>query len=78
MIFSLYLKGSNKETLSHPFLFILAADVLSRSLNTLNEKEDFIPFSMNKLGPQINQLAYVDDIVILISGKSHTVKMIMK
>ncbi|XP_060216327.1 uncharacterized protein LOC132643819 [Lycium barbarum] len=61
-----------------PPLFIIAAEVLSRSLNKLNDHESFILFSMNKRGPHINHLAYADDIVIFCSGNSKSVKLIMK
>lgn len=33
---------------------------------------------MNKRGPQINHLAYADDIAIFTSGNSKSVEMIMK
>ncbi|XP_059281116.1 uncharacterized protein LOC132034772 [Lycium ferocissimum] len=50
-----------------PFLFILAAEVLSRSLNSLTSHRGFIPFTMPSNCPTINHLAYVDDIVIFSS-----------
>ncbi|XP_075103911.1 uncharacterized protein LOC142178420 [Nicotiana tabacum] len=61
-----------------PSLFILAAEVLSRSLNKLHTNENFIPFSMSCRGPQVNHLAYADDIVIFSSGNTKSVNLIMK
>ncbi|XP_075108949.1 uncharacterized protein LOC142180776 [Nicotiana tabacum] len=61
-----------------PSLFILVAEVLTRSLNNLIHKENFTSFSMNKRGPQINYLAYADDIVIFCGGNSKTVKTVIK
>nr|XP_016504508.1 PREDICTED: uncharacterized protein LOC107822473 [Nicotiana tabacum] len=64
-----------------PSLFSLASEVLSRSLNNLhnnNNNNNFIPFSMNQRGPQINHFAYADDIIIFSSGNSRPVKLIMK
>ncbi|XP_060179779.1 uncharacterized protein LOC132609685 [Lycium barbarum] len=60
-----------------PSLFIIAAEVLTRSLNSLNNEPDFIPFHMNKRGPQINHLAYADDIVIFCSGKQSSINLVM-
>ncbi|XP_060210413.1 uncharacterized protein LOC132637320 [Lycium barbarum] len=44
----------------------------------LYEHPNFIPFTMSKRGPQINHLAYADDIVIFSAGKSKVIKLIMK
>lgn len=61
-----------------PSLFILGAEVLSRTLNSLLTHDNFIPFSMHQRGPQIKYLAYADDIVIFSSSKSKSVNLIMK
>lgn len=47
-------------------------------LNNLINNERFIPFSMSPKGPCINHLAYVDDLLIFSSGKSSSIKLIMK
>lgn len=60
-----------------PSLFIIAAEVLSRSLNMLHSYDNFIPFSMSLNGPLINHLAYADDIVIFSSGSHRSIKLIM-
>nr|XP_009770889.1 PREDICTED: uncharacterized protein LOC104221517 [Nicotiana sylvestris] len=59
-------------------LFIIAAEVLSRSLNNLYNHPDFIPFSMHDKVPKINHLAYIDDIVIFYSGSSESINPVMK
>ncbi|WMV28762.1 hypothetical protein MTR67_022147 [Solanum verrucosum] len=62
-----------------PSIFILGGEFLSRTLNNLLMTNDnFTPFSMHKRGPQINHLAYANDIVIFSSGNSKSVKLIMK
>ncbi|XP_070036364.1 secreted RxLR effector protein 78-like [Nicotiana tomentosiformis] len=61
-----------------PSLFILAAEVLSRSLNALHESADFVPFTMSSRDPLINHLVYADDIVIFTGGNNRSVKLIMK
>ncbi|XP_059292008.1 uncharacterized protein LOC132045445 [Lycium ferocissimum] len=61
-----------------PSLFVLVVEVLSRSLNNLLLNPNFIPFTMNRNGPQITHLAYADDIVIFSSGNTKSVKLVMK
>ncbi|XP_060190461.1 uncharacterized protein LOC132619634 [Lycium barbarum] len=51
-----------------PTLFILAAEVLSRSLNALHQKVQFKGFGMPKWSPKVNHLAYVDDMIIFTSA----------
>lgn len=58
-------------------LFILAAEVLSRSLNDLIHNNSFIPFTMPSNCQAINHLAYADDILIFSSEKSSSIKLIM-
>lgn len=60
-----------------PALFIIAAEVLSRALNSLNQKEKFKGFHMRKQGTQINHLCYADDLVIFTSGDRRSIKMII-
>lgn len=59
-------------------LFVLDVEVLSRTLNKLHTNNSFTPFNMNRRGPQINHLAYADDIVIFTDGNSRSVKLIKK
>lgn len=65
------------DPISHA-LFVIVVEVLSRSLNNLLKNPNFIPFSMNKSGPQITNLTYVDDIVIFSSNKNKSIKLIMR
>nr|XP_016433987.1 PREDICTED: uncharacterized protein LOC107760452 [Nicotiana tabacum] len=51
-----------------PILFILSAELLSRSLNQLFEDKSFIGFGMPKWSGHLNHLAYVDDTIILASA----------
>ncbi|XP_060202996.1 uncharacterized protein LOC132631439 [Lycium barbarum] len=57
-----------------PSLFIIVAEVLSRSLNSLLNNPNFTPFSMHKNGPQITHLAYAD---VFSSGNTRSLKLIM-
>lgn len=59
-------------------LFIIAAEVLSRSLNKLHSDPEFIPFHMNQRCPEINHLAYTNDIVIFSVGSNKSVRLIMQ
>ncbi|XP_070043193.1 uncharacterized protein [Nicotiana tomentosiformis] len=60
-----------------PTLFIIATEVLSRSLNSLYRNPNFTPFSMPPNIPRINHLAYADDIVIFYSGGSTSIKLVI-
>lgn len=61
-----------------PSLFIIGSEVLSRLLNNLNHNENFTSFSMNENGPQINHLAYEDDVIIFTGGNTKSIKLVMK
>ncbi|XP_075103484.1 putative mitochondrial protein AtMg01250 [Nicotiana tabacum] len=61
-----------------PSLFIIGAEVLSRSLNELNDFISFTPFSMDHRGTIINHLAYVDGIVIICRRNNITIRLIKK
>lgn len=51
-----------------PILFIIAAEVLSRGLNNLNDDAEFSGYGMPKWSPMINHLAYADDTILFGSG----------
>ncbi|XP_059284936.1 uncharacterized protein LOC132038264 [Lycium ferocissimum] len=59
-----------------PTLFILAAEVLSRSSNT-SPKARFKGFGMPKWSPKVNHLAYADDMIIFTSADVVSLQMIM-
>ncbi|XP_019258966.1 PREDICTED: uncharacterized protein LOC109237163 [Nicotiana attenuata] len=71
-------QGLKQGDLLSPSLFIIGVEVLSRSLNELNEFIGFALFSMDQRGPMINHLAYTDDIVIFCGGNNMTNKLIKK
>ena len=51
-----------------PALFIIAVEVLSRSLNELMGNPKFDPFSVAQGCPTLTHLAYADDIIIFCNG----------
>ncbi|KAH0772311.1 hypothetical protein KY290_016292 [Solanum tuberosum] len=61
-----------------PALFILGAEVLSRSLNRLHSNPDYFGFLMETRGPQVNHLSFADDIILFTSGRQKTLKLIMR
>ncbi|KAK6791450.1 hypothetical protein RDI58_010531 [Solanum bulbocastanum] len=60
-----------------PALFILGAEMLSRSLNQLHQNPQYHGFYMEERGPQINHLSFADDIIIFTSGRRQSLKLIM-
>ncbi|XP_059290814.1 uncharacterized protein LOC132044342 [Lycium ferocissimum] len=50
-----------------PAPFIMAAEVLSKSLNSLFEHDNFIGYGMPKWSTNLNHLAYADDTIIFAS-----------
>lgn len=59
-----------------PTLFILAAEVLSRALNKLMEGKEFRRFGMPRSSPNINHLAFADDMIILCKTEIRTMMMV--
>ena len=72
-----YTRGLKQGDPLSPALFILGAKVLSRSLNRLHNHSDYPGFIMEKRGPQVNHLSFADDIIIFISGRCKTLKLLM-
>lgn len=60
-----------------PTLFIIAAKVLSRGLNHLNEDRSFIGFGLPKWSLKINHLAYLDDTILFCSGDKVSIRKMM-
>ncbi|XP_075085049.1 uncharacterized protein LOC142168286 [Nicotiana tabacum] len=60
-----------------PALFILSAEVLSRSLNKLFEDKSFVGFGMPKWSDSLNHLAYADDTIIFASAHLSSLNTIM-
>ncbi|WMV41297.1 hypothetical protein MTR67_034682 [Solanum verrucosum] len=61
-----------------PTLFIIAAEVLARGLNSLHRDADFKGFGLPKWSPQINHLSYADDTILFCSGNRGSVIKMMK
>lgn len=59
-------------------LFILGADVLSRSLNILHKHQGYHGFFMEMIGPQVNHLSFVDNIILFTLGRCKTLKILMQ
>nr|XP_009608376.1 uncharacterized protein LOC104102378 [Nicotiana tomentosiformis] len=60
-----------------PALFILSAEVLSRSLNNLFDDKSFVGFGMPKWTDPLNHPAYADDTIIFASSHTESLKKIM-
>ncbi|XP_049381372.1 uncharacterized protein LOC125845930 [Solanum stenotomum] len=60
-----------------PALFILRAEVLSRSLNRIHNNPNYHGFFMEMRGPQVNHLSFADDIIIFTSGRKKSLELIM-
>ncbi|XP_019256398.1 PREDICTED: uncharacterized protein LOC109234797 [Nicotiana attenuata] len=60
-----------------PALFILSAEVLSRSLNKLYDDRQFRGFGMPKWSDPLNHLAYVDDTIIFASADPYSLQKIV-
>ncbi|XP_055814563.1 uncharacterized protein LOC129884258 [Solanum dulcamara] len=61
-----------------PTLFILAAEVLTRSLNALHHDMQVKGFGMPKWSPKINHLAYADDMIMFTSADMVSLQRIMR
>ncbi|XP_019225001.1 PREDICTED: uncharacterized protein LOC109206620 [Nicotiana attenuata] len=61
-----------------PGLFILSAEVLSRSLNKLFDDRSFVGFGMPKWSDPLNHLAYADDTIIFSSAHPPSLSKIME
>ncbi|XP_059294764.1 uncharacterized protein LOC132047797 [Lycium ferocissimum] len=61
-----------------PSLFALSAKLLSIMLNKLQRRRGYKGFYMADHGPQINHLAFADDMIIFMSGHKKSIRLIMK
>ena len=59
-------------------LFIIGAEVLSRSLNKLLENRDFKCFSMPRACPKITHLSYADDVIVFSSACPTSLRYVMQ
>ncbi|XP_049362737.1 uncharacterized protein LOC125827465 [Solanum verrucosum] len=61
-----------------PTLFIIGAEVLSRTLNALHSDSSYLGYGLPKWSPNINHLSYVDDTILFCSGdRGSIIKMMM-
>ncbi|XP_075087488.1 uncharacterized protein LOC142169519 [Nicotiana tabacum] len=70
-------RGVKQRDPISPALFILSAEVLSRSLNKLFEDKSFVGFGMPKWSDPLNHLAYVDDTIIFAFAHPPSLSKIM-
>lgn len=61
-----------------PALFVIAAEVFSRSLNLLLVNPSFYPYAVPRGCPFITHLGYADDIIIFSSGTRKSLDAVMK
>nr|XP_027102979.1 uncharacterized protein LOC113724256 [Coffea arabica] len=61
-----------------PALFIIAAEVLSRSLNELPGESRFAPFFVTRECPPFTHLAYADDVIIFSNGGKRSLGCVMR
>nr|XP_027086510.1 uncharacterized protein LOC113708247 [Coffea arabica] len=61
-----------------PGLFIIGAEVLSRSLNQLVEHREFKCFSVPRGCPMITHLSYADDVLVFSGASSASLRCVMQ
>lgn len=59
-----------------PTLFIIETDVLSRALNKLMDGREFKRFGMPRGSPEINHLAFADDMILLCKDEMRTLQLV--
>ncbi|XP_059310243.1 uncharacterized protein LOC132061439 [Lycium ferocissimum] len=71
-------KGLKQGDPLSPTLFIIAAEVLARNLNSLHEDATFKGYGMPKWSPQINHLSYADDTILFCLAENAFLKKMIK
>src|SRR5436190_1999774 len=61
-----------------PFLYIIASEVLSRGLNTLQAKYPYTRFRSSPNCPSTSHLSYADDLIIFCNGSTPSLKKHME
>lgn len=61
-----------------PILFILGAEVLSRSLNMLNGEDNFIRYGLPRWSEKISHMSYADDTILFCSAYKKSVRRMMQ
>ncbi|XP_055814114.1 uncharacterized protein LOC129883482 [Solanum dulcamara] len=71
-------RGMKQEDPLSSTLFIIAAEVISRSLNSLMKKKEFKPFGMPRGSPKLNHMAFADDVIILCKYEIQTLQIVRR
>ncbi|XP_059306374.1 uncharacterized protein LOC132057787 [Lycium ferocissimum] len=71
-------RGVKQDDPLSPALFILAAEVLSRALNSLFDEGMYRGYGLAKWSSNLNHLSYADDIIIFASADKWSLQRIMK
>lgn len=61
-----------------PSLFVISFQLLFSMLNKLLTKKGFASFLMHMKGPLVSHLSFANDMILFVSGKFGTIKLIMK
>lgn len=61
-----------------PALFVISVELLSIMLNRLYDNSRFTSFHIARQGLKINHLAFADDIILFVSGKRKTLRLVRK
>lgn len=69
--------GLNEVDPLSPTLFIIVAEVLSRGFDSLHGDEEFRGYRLSKWSLQINHLAYIDDLILFLSGNRKSIIKMM-
>ncbi|XP_015161833.1 uncharacterized protein [Solanum tuberosum] len=69
--------GVKQRDLLSPALFIIVAEVLSRTLNNLFYNPEFKGYGMPKWSDNLNHLAYADDTIIFAAAEKESLLLIM-
>ncbi|XP_070050658.1 uncharacterized protein [Nicotiana tomentosiformis] len=71
-------RGVNKGDPLSPALFILFAEVLTRSMNILFDDKRFVGYGMAKWTDPLNHLAYANDTIIFASADIYSLNKIVE
>lgn len=72
-----YSKGVKQGDILSPILFIIAAEVMSRSLNRLCQDKKFVGFGLPKWIPQIKHLSYANEIILFRFRHKYSMRKMM-
>ncbi|XP_019259988.1 PREDICTED: uncharacterized protein LOC109238018 [Nicotiana attenuata] len=61
-----------------PSLFFISAELLSKMLNNLHDRQGYKGFYMSVNGPKINHLSFANDTILFCNGGKDTLEIILK